>query len=201
MVRVLCVGALLLSLSAAARASQYHALPAEKPTEAPTGLQARFVGYDGNTNGELTIEVWNPTVAPVELKAAGLYFVPMIEADKSPQRLGAVGSYQVRVNQAWKRHEQFAIPPGEKVEVRLDVYCIDSHRASPTSQTRFSIARDRVPVNITQAIHKDATKAAAGMGGISAPAAKSVVQGEVWKARDRKWVPLEGEGKQELSKH
>ena len=68
------------------------------------------------------------------------------------------------------------------------------------SSTPFHLAKDRVPVDITKAIHRDATKAAESMGGIASPAAKATVQGEVWKNRDRQWVPLDGEGKQEATK-
>jgi len=32
------------------------------------------------------------------------------------------------------------------------------------------------------------------------PAAKSAIQSEVWRSRDAKWVPLEGEGMQEATK-
>jgi hypothetical protein len=31
-------------------------------------------------------------------------------------------------------------------------------------------------------------------------AAKSEIQSEVWRSRDSKWVPLDGEGKQEAGK-
>lgn len=199
MIRSLCVGALLLSLSAGARVS-FQPLPPEKPGDKPSGLQAMVVSYDGNTNGELTIDVKNPTGAPIEFTAAGLYFVPTGDPDKSPQRLGAVGSYQVQAQDKWSRQEKVAIPAGATIRTRLDVYCIDSHRPSPTSSTPFHLAKDRVPVNITQAIHRDATKAAESMGGVAAPAAKSAVQSQVWKNRDAKWVPLDGEGKQELTK-
>ena len=30
--------------------------------------------------------------------------------------------------------------------------------------------------------------------------AKSKIQSEVWRSRDSKWVPLDGEGKQEVGK-
>ena len=51
-----------------------------------------------------------------------------------------------------------------------------------------------------QSIDADATRAAASYGGVSAPAAKSAVQSEVWKNRDKKWIKLEGEGAQEAAK-
>ncbi len=199
MVRTLCVGAtLFLGLTAAAKS--FDPLPPEKSGDKPSGLEAQIVAYNGNTNGELTIDVKNPTGAPIEFAAAGLYFVPTGDPDKSPQRLGAVGSYQVEKENKWERNDKLAIPPGATVRTRLDVYCIDSHRPSPTSQTPFRIAKDRVPVNIIRAIHQDATKATQTLGGMASPAAKSTVQGEVWKNRDRNWVKLDGEGKQEATK-
>jgi hypothetical protein len=200
MIRSFCVGAaLLLSLSAVAKPA-FAPLPPEKPGDGPTGLLAQIVAYDGNTNGELTLDVQNPTGAPIDFVATGLFFVPTGDPDKSPQRLGAVGSYQVRKEEKWSRQEKIAIPAGATVRTRLDVYCIDSHRPSPTSSTPFRLAKDRVPVNISQNIYKNAKKASETMGGMAAPAAKSAVQGEVWKTRDSKWVPLEGEGKQEATK-
>ncbi len=200
MVRVLCVGAaLLLSLSAVARTS-FTPIPADKPGEKPSGLTAQVVSYDGATNGEITVDVKNPTGAPIEFAAAGLYFVPSVDPDHSPQRLGAVGSYQVQTKDTWARHEKLSIPAGATVRTRMDVYCIDSHRPSPTSSTPFHLASDRIPVAITQAIHQEAAAASAPMGGMAAPAAKSIVQGTVWKNRDARWVKLDGEGKQEAGK-
>lgn len=201
MLRTLCVGVTLLFSLAAAASKSFVPLPPEKPGDLPSGLQAQIVGYSGSTNGALTLDVRNPTGAPIEFAAAGLYFVPTGDPDKSPQRLGAVGSYEVQSKeQTWKRQEKISIAPGMTVRTRLDVYCIDSHRPSPTSSTPFRLAKDRVPVDITQAIHRDSTEAAKSYGGVAAPAAKSAVQTEVWKNRDRKWVPLDGESRQEANK-
>ena len=52
-----------------------------------------------------------------------------------------------------------------------------------------------------EAIDHDAQGAAAGLGGVSSPKAKSAVQSQVWKNRDKKWIELDGEGKQEATKH
>lgn len=188
MVRAWCVGVtLFLGLSAFAKPG-FEPVPSEKPGEKPTGLLAQIVAYDGATNGVLTVDVKNPTGAPIAFSAAGLYFVPVGDPDQSPQRLGAVGGHALQ------------IAPGATVRTKLDVYCIDSHRPSPTSATPFKLAKDRIPAKITQAIHEDAQKATESMGGIAAPAAKSTVQGTVWKNRDRQWVPLQGEGAQEATK-
>ena len=193
MLRSCCVLMTLWSLSVFAA---FVPVPAEKPGGTPTGLEAQIVGYDGSTNGEMTVDVRNPTASPLEFAAAGLYFVPTGDPETSPQRLGAVGPYQVNKQQ----QEKMKIPPGATVRAHLDVYCIDSHRSSPTSKTPYHLAKDRVPPTITQAIDVEAREVTKRTGGISAPASKGAVQGTVWKHRDRKWVPLDGESKQELSK-
>lgn len=196
MLRSLGVAAVLLvSLSASAKAA-FQPLPPEKGGGDPSGLEALVVGYDGSTNGQMMVDVRNPTGAPIEFAAAGLYFVPVGNPDQSPQRLGAVGPYQVNK----KTQERLAIPAGTTVRAHLDVYCIDSHRPSPSSSTPFRISRDRLPARITQSIDVEARKATASMGGLAAPAAKGTIQGTVWKTRDEKWIKLDGEGKQEVGK-
>jgi len=196
MVRSLCVTVtLFLSLSALARPG-FAPVPADKPGEKASGLLAQIVSYDGSTNGTLTVDLKNPTGAAVELTPAGLYFVPVGDPDHSPQRLGAVGSAQVD----GARKDKLTIAAGATVRAKLDVYCIDSHRSSPTPETPFALAKDRIPAKITQAIHTEAQAATKSMGGMAAPAAKSAVQSTVWKNRDRQWVPLQGEGTQEATK-
>jgi hypothetical protein len=176
----------------------FHNLPAEKGA-GPSDLRVRIVDYRGSTNGAITVDVQNPTDKPQEFTARGLYFVPEGNADQAPQRLGAVGPFVVQ-GQGGERRERLTIPAGVTERVTLDVYCIDSHRSSPSSSTAFRVARDRVPPALTRAIANDATSSAAGLGGVSAPAAKSAVQSEVWKNRDKKWIELDGEGKQEAAK-
>jgi hypothetical protein len=144
----------------------------------------------------MMVDVRNPTAAPIEFAAAGLYFVPVGNPDQAPQRLGAVGPYQVNK----KTQERLAIPAGATVRAHVDVYCIDSQRPSPSSSTPFRISRDRLPARITQSIDVEARKATESMGGLAAPASKSTIQGTVWKTRDAKWIKLDGEGKQEDGK-
>ncbi len=62
------------------------------------------------------------------------------------------------------------------------------------------MAKDRLPVTLTKAIDIAATQSAQPYGGVSAPAARAAVQGEVWKSRDAKWIKLDGESKQEAGK-
>jgi len=189
---------LVSSFSSAVAADRFDKLPAVKGQKA-SGLVIRIVQYAGNTNGAITVDVKNPSAEPQEFTAKGLYFVPQGNANEAPQRLGAVGPFQV-VSGAGQRADHVTIAPGATERLALDVYCIDSHRASPGPTTPFRVAKDRVPPALTRAIDKDATNAAQGFGGVSAPAAKATVQSEVWKNRDARWIELDGEGKQELGK-
>jgi hypothetical protein len=190
----------LLAAGAARADGGFAPIPAEQTGGKKTGLELRIVGYDGATNGELSVEVRNPKPQPVEFVARGLYFVPAGSADQAPQRLGAVGPFRVDSGDGWQPRESFTLAPNTTVKVKLDVYCIDSHRASPSSATRFRVAKDRVPHTVVEAIGRDAAKAAAPLGGVSSPEAKSAVQSEVWKNRDKKWIELDGEGAQEAGK-
>jgi hypothetical protein len=183
-----------------AAADTFRSLPAEKAGQS-TPLEVRVVHYDGNSNGVITVDVKNPTAKPQEFSAKGLYFVPQGNADQAPQRVGAVGPFQIQRPQGPERRERLTIAPGATERLTLDVYCIDSHRASPGPGTGFRIAKDRVPPPLVRAIDADSARAAAAYGGVSAPAAKSAVQSEVWRNRDKKWIELDGEGKQEAAKH
>ena len=82
--------------------------------------------------------------------------------------------------------------------VKLDVFCIDSHRPSPSSANTFTLGKSRLPRALARTIETSA-KAAADQSGGYAPAA-SAIQGEVWKHRDKRWVRLDGEGVQEAGK-
>jgi len=186
-------------LPAPAAATGFDRLPGEQGKTSP--LLMRIVQYQGSTNGAITVEVKNPTSTPQEFSAKGIYFVPTANANEAPQRLGAVGPFQLQGNNGpSQRLERTTIAAGATERLTLDVYCIDSHRASPSSSTSFRIAKDRVPAPLMKAIDADASAAAEGYGGVSSPKAKSSVQSEVWKNRDKKWIPLDGEGKQEAAK-
>jgi hypothetical protein len=187
----------------AAPARADHGFTAAPPAEAggkPSGVALRIVNYDGATNGVLEVEVKNTRAEPAQFSARGLYFVPDGNANEAPQRLGAVGPFSVKTQRGWERREALTLPPGATAELKLDVYCIDSHRGSPSSSTGFHVAKDRVPKRLSDDIASDAASAAAPMGGVSAPEAKSAVQSQVWKNRDKRWLKLEGEGAQEAAK-
>ena len=193
MCRPLIAAALLSCLPAFA--ASFQPLPPE-PGGKPTGLEVRVVSYNGSTNGAITVEVRNPTKTTQIFSAAGLFFVPAMDPDKAPQRLGAVGPYEVKT----ERHEKMEIAANGSLMANLDVYCIDSHRSSPNPQTPFRIAKERLPPQLTAAIDAESKEVAAPSGGVSAPAAKSAVQSTVWKNRDAKWIRVEGESKQEANK-
>jgi hypothetical protein len=200
--RILALGLVACGLAAsfpAVAADGFRSLPAEKAGQS-TPLVVRVVHYDGNANGVITVDVKNPTDKAQEFSAKGLYFVPQSDADQAPQRVGAVGPFQVQRAQGPERRDHLTIAAGATERLTLDVYCIDSHRASPGPATSFRIAKDRVPPPLVRAIDADAARSAAAYGGVSAPAAKSAVQSEVWRNRDAKWIELDGEGKQEAAK-
>lgn len=165
-----------------------------------SGLELKVVSYDGSVNGELTVEVRNPGKAEIAFSAQGLYFVPDGDANDAPQRLGAVGPMQIAGDKEGKRVDQVKVPAGSAVKVKLDVFCIDSHRPAPNSKTGFALGSKRLPAKLRGTIETRAKAAADEAGGYAAPAAKSRMQSEVWSARDSEWVEIDGEGKQEVGK-
>jgi len=80
--------------------------------------------------------------------------------------------------------------------VRLQVFCIDSHRGSPTAQHSFHLGAKRLPKQLRTEIDGKA-KEALSRHGFKMPAAKAAIQSEVWQARDKNWIKLDGERKQE----
>ncbi|MEO8704746.1 MAG: hypothetical protein ABI867_32115 [Kofleriaceae bacterium] len=175
--------------------TKFHAVP-------DTRLEVRAVQYDGSTNGRLVVQVRNPGKAAQKFSATGLYFVPEGNANEAPQRLGAVGPMQMATDN--KEVSELEVAPGATVEVALDVFCIDSHRSSPSPANTFNVGAKRLPKELARTIEQRADSAVAEetKSGNAAPrpAAKSKIQSEVWKSRDAKWVPLDGEGKQEATK-
>jgi len=191
-------GLVILRSAPAPAATEFDKLPGEQGKTSP--LMLRIVKYDGSTNGAITVDVKNPTDKPQEFSAKGIYFVPTGNPNEAPQRLGAVGPFQLQSTNGPQRLDHTSIAQGATARMTLDVYCIDSHRGSPSSSTSFKVAKDRVPAPLMRAIDDDAAKAAAPVVGVSAPAAKGSVQSEVWKNRNKKWIKLEGEGAQEMNK-
>lgn len=205
---LLCLS-LLLAVPATAD-SGYSSIPAVTADHAAegqaavaakgSGLDLKVVSYDGSVNGELTVEVRNPGKSELEFSAQGLYFVPQGDADQAPQRLGAVGPMQIAEGAQARRVEKLKVPAGATVKVKLDVFCIDSHRPAPTSKTAFSLGTKRLPAKLRTTIETRAKAAADTEGGYAAPAAKSKMQSEVWRSRDAEWIEIDGEGRQEAGK-
>jgi hypothetical protein len=193
------LGLLLAPAPAHARKS-FAPIPPDQTGGKVSGLELRIVRYDGATNGVFEVEVKNTRAEPADFSARGLYFVPDGNANDAPQRLGAVGPFNVKTEKGWQRKEKMSLAPGGVARMRLDVYCIDSHRASPGPSTGFHVARGRLPKKVADDILEGAGMAAQGLGGISSPHAKSAVQSEVWKNRDKEWVKLDGDGAQEAGK-
>jgi hypothetical protein len=203
--RTLCLALVVLTLGGSSAWATPKARPVPAETKGKSGLELAVVSYDGSVNGELTVDVKNPGKKPLTFIATGLYFVPQGDADSAPQRLGAVGPMQIAgakdaEDQAPKRVDTLEVPAGATVRVKLDVFCIDSHRPSPTSSTGFGLASTRLPGKLRGTIEARAKVVADEAGGYAAPAAKSRVQSEVWTARDAAWIKLDGEGKQETAK-
>jgi hypothetical protein len=191
--------AFILGTFGLAHADQrFHSVPAGK---GKSPLTLKVVAYDGNVNGELTVELKNAGAKAMRFTAEGLYFVPDGDPDTAPQRLGAVGPLRLASSEdAADRLPSLEVAAGATVKVKLDVFCIDSHRPSPSSDNTFTLGRQRLPKALARTIERRAKGAADGVGGFDAPAAKSAIQSEVWKARDAKWIAVDGEGAQEATK-
>lgn len=156
------------------------------------GLTMKVLRYTGGTNGKMVVEVRNPSFQTVAFDPQGLYFVPDGDPDKAPQRLGAAGPFEVSEGGAWKAQEKLRVPPGKAVQVQLQVFCIDSHRSSPSASHQFKMAAKRLPKNLRREITVGAAEQLRRSGG-RMPAAKSAIQSHIWKTRDQRWIKLEGE--------
>lgn len=180
----LFVAAALVSLAAPAFADgKFHALPGKG------GLQLRVEKYDGEVHGALTVAIRNRGAKSARFIATGLYFVPDGDPDQAPQRLGAVGPMVIEGAQK----SAVDVPAGGEVEVTLEVFCVDDHRSAPDSTTPFTVARHRMPADLSARIDKHAAPSAAKLK-------LDEAQGAVWEERDAKWMPLDGDGEQEKAK-
>jgi hypothetical protein len=187
---------MILLVPALAHAAGPVSLPALDGVTSP--LQIEIVGYNGSTNGEMLVRVKNPTAKSATFAARGLYFVPDGDPEKAPQRLGAAGPFSVTRNDKVEQVEKLEIPAGATSEVSLQVFCIDSHRPSPTPATPFSLAKTRLPKQLHTQIEAQ-TRVALRKSGGKMPAAKPAIQQEVWAARNKAWVKLDGERANEKS--
>lgn len=160
-------------------------------------LAMRVVTYDGSTNGKMIVEVVNTGNQTETFIADGIYFVPAGNPEVAPQRLGAAGPITAIEDGVEKTYlDGIQIAPGSKQIVRLEVFCIDSHRSSPSSDTKFGFASERLPRELRHKITHGAKQIIRENEGDVAKA-KPAIQSHMWQTRDADWIKLEGERKQE----
>jgi hypothetical protein len=169
-----------LWLAGSAHAETLKRVPALDGKTQP--LTMRVVAYDGSTNGRMVVEVVNTGKQTETFIADGIYFVPGGNPEVAPQRLGAAGPIIVVENGVEKTY--------------LDGFCIDSHRSSPSSDTKFGFAAERLPKELRQKITHGAKQIIRENKGDVARA-KAAIQSHTWETRDADWIKLEGERKQE----
>ncbi len=179
----------------AAAAGSYQRLPALNTSS--KSLRIRFVRYTGGTNGRMIVDVRNSGRRTATFTPEGLYFVPQVDPDQAPQRLGAAGPFEVAKGQRVQR--QLSVAPGETVRLRLQVFCLDSHRASPSAGHAFRVAKKRLPKSLRRRIVQRTRKAYKDNKERGYSVQKSAMQNAVWSTRNAKWQKLEGERKNERS--
>jgi hypothetical protein len=158
-----------------------------------TKLTFRVVEYKGGTNGKMIVDVKNEGTTGEEFEAKGLYFVPKGDPEVAPQRLGAAGPFQARRNGKWEPRDKLRLEPQQVARLELDVFCIDSHRSSPSSSTKFDLASERLPSELSHEI-ETGTKALLEAKKVhNARDASSEVQSHIWQTRNKKWLKLHGE--------
>lgn len=189
----LVLGAVFLCSSMASAAS-FAPMPA-----GAKGLQIKFVRYTGGSSGRMVVDVRNASRSSQKFQPRGLYFVPEDDPDKAPQRLGAAGPFEVDRGQGWVRREKIQLRPGETRRIKLQVFCLDSHRSSPSAQHRFRIAKKLLPKTLRRTISAEAAKTYRKYKGRLIRPAAAEVQGKVWQTRNKKWIKIEGERKDEKS--
>jgi hypothetical protein len=168
----------LLALASPALADKSFA-PLPAGDGAKTTLQIRQLDFSGGASGHIVVEVRNPARQVQKFQARGLYFVPDGNAQSAPQRVGAVGPFEM-------------VQPGETVRLKLHTFCLDSHRGSPGKGQGYKIARERLPKELMKQNEAAASRALKSKGG-KIDAAQSEIQSDVWKNRNKKWIMLEGE--------
>ena len=187
---------LAISASASAVADNFVTMPEAKAST--ENLKIRFVEYDGSTNGAMVVEVKNIGRTSAKFDSDGLFFVPKGDPEKAPQRLGAAGPFTeiAGKKQIVRQNGELAIAAGETKRLRLEVFCIDSHRSSPSTSTKFTIAANKLPKSLRKELKTSNQQIYRSNKG-DLKKSKSAVQSNMWKTRDKKWIKLEGERAQE----
>lgn len=180
--------------SADARNKGFSPLPAQKGKR--TRLEIRLVGYK---NGKIVAEIRNKTRTSQSFDPQGLYFVPDGDPDKAPQRMGAAGPFEVLESGAWKPRRSMKVLAGKRHRVRLQVFCLDSHRAGPSNGQGFAVAGKRLPKPLQEKIVKGTRRIFSAEDAYARPSAKSAAQSHIWRVRNSKWIRLQGERRNEKS--
>jgi hypothetical protein len=188
---LLLAGLALLVLPTLARAENvFGSMPAADGKK--SALQIRQVDFSGGASGHIMVEVRNPTQGPEAFEARGLYFVPRGNAQSAPQRVGAVGPFDAKEGQTWRRMNKLVVEPGQTVRLKLQTFCLDSHRGSPGKGQGYKVARERLPKDLTSANEAAATRSLKAKSG-KFEDAQGEIQSQVWSNRNKKWIKLEGE--------
>ena len=144
----------------------------------------------------MVVEVQNNGTRSEVFNAQGLYFVPDGDPDKAPQRLGAAGPFQMEGQGSRARSTSSRWAPRPRPRCASRSSASTRTAPAPRRRTRSTWARSGSPSSSAHEIDSKA-KAALGRHGGRMPAAKSAIQSEVWQARDKNWIKLDGERKQE----
>lgn len=171
----------------------------EVPEAKGDALQMQTIEYRGGTNGRMIIEVQNRGTIAQDFQAEGLYFVPSGDPENAPQRLGAAGPFELMDGDkaTGRPIDRVSVPARKSLRLALHVFCIDSHRSSPSSATSFTAAKDRLPKKLRGKIGLEAKKIMRHNHNRMNGRAKSDIQSHIWRTRDADWVELEGERAQE----
>jgi hypothetical protein len=158
-------------------------------------LRLKIVGYKG---GKMHVQVRNVGKRAATFKADGLYFVPAGKPESAPQRMGAAGPMEVSEAGTWKRKQAHRVGAKKTVTLRLDVFCLDSHRASPSDGQSFSVAHKRLPKRLRKKIVQGSNDLYRKAKRSKRPS-RGAIQGYIWKTRNKRWIKLQGERKAEKS--
>ncbi|MCA9664463.1 MAG: hypothetical protein KC503_02710 [Myxococcales bacterium] len=193
--RIACALALaLLAIPASAFASGYVRIPGSAG-QRQQNLRIRFVRYTGGSSGRMIIDVKNVGKQAARFDPRGVYFVPQGDPEKAPQRLGAAGPLAVDKQGSWVDTQKLMVRPGKSVRVSLQVFCLDSHRSSPASSQKFSVANKLLPKSLRREITHGVADVYKANAAKARPAAEATpaAQSHVWKTRNKKWIKLQGE--------
>jgi hypothetical protein len=139
-------------------------------------------------SGRMIVDVRNGGSGTEAFSATGLYFVPDMNAEQAPQREVAAGPF---VATSGRRMTTVDVGARATVRLRLQVFCLDYDRPSPTLRTPFKLAGRRLPSQLTTMIETGAEailRRPIGQGYSTA-----AIQSHVWNVRKLHVVQLEGE--------